>query len=239
MATKSIPKQGDQLHAAESRTRVKKLPYSVTVNFQFMFFDRRFDELTSYAESMERVLVEEAKRLDEQVSKKLRAMSEERKQDYVDDMAEDWDQLASVFPDILRRSLLIQCAADFEHALMQLAKLYERNAKSKVTLADLRGEGIHKVKLYFEKVVNVKFPAELEEWGAIVGVAELRNQLVHNDSRLPTDQGKRKKLTALHNKWPDTLHFEEEKIVLRRGLTNKIVETYKCFMGAFKARLRL
>lgn len=237
MATENSPKHRAQPPAAESR-RVTKLPYMVTVNFQFMFFGQRFDELINYAESMERILVAEAKRLDVYVSKKLRAMSEEAKQGYVDDMSEDWDQLASVFPNILRRSLLIQCAADFEHALMRLAELYERNMESKITLADLRGEGIHKVKLYFEKVVSVKFPAELAEWGTIVAIAELRNQLVHNGGRLPNDQGKRKKLADLRNKWPETLRFDKDEIVLLNGLTNRIVGTYKHFMLEFNTRLR-
>lgn len=218
--------------------KTTKISPDTTITVMFMIFDRRFEELVGYAEAMESMMTREAHRLDARVRRELAAMSDEdRRRVYVEDMSEEWERLSTTFPNTLRKSLLVQCAADFEHALHQVATYYEKRSERNLKLNDLRGDGIQKSKLYFDKVVEVPFPSDLPEWALILAFAEMRNQIVHNDGKIPATADKLQKLELLAAKWPTVVNLANGRITLGASLIEQAIKTYQTFLPELRRRL--
>src|ERR1035437_5920056 len=120
----------------------------------------RLEELSVFSEEMERILRDEQKRLAKRVNKVAEGYKDpEVRQTYLDDMGEDWDRMAKIFPTILRTSVFARCISDFEHALFALAKRHGLRTQAALDLSDLRGEGFRKVELYLVKVIGLPFPS--------------------------------------------------------------------------------
>jgi hypothetical protein len=79
----------------------------LNLNFEFMFADRALDELERCADEIERLLSRAARRLRKRIEGDLASMDQERGNEYAASVAEDLDNLAKGFPDIVRTSLFI------------------------------------------------------------------------------------------------------------------------------------
>jgi hypothetical protein len=107
-----------------------------------------------------------------------------------DEMVEDRDLLnkefeelraesADAYPQILRASLFGTAYGIFEHFLNAICKQsHSQGYVQGLALKDLRGEGIHRARLYLTKVAQITLP-DTPEWRDIGDYGLLRNSLVH------------------------------------------------------------
>ncbi|GHN01558.1 hypothetical protein WSM22_30470 [Cytophagales bacterium WSM2-2] len=66
--------------------------------------------------------------------------------------------------------------------------------KSKITPDEIDGESyIEKSKIFLTKVVGVDLSSDEEKWKILFGYSEIRNKIVHNQSRIKKHKGKREK----------------------------------------------
>lgn len=112
-----------------------------------------------------------------------------------DENAEDRDYLnelfqsqkveaKEVYPQLARASLFATGYGLLEHFMVSVCRHSERHLKGPA-LKDLRGEGIHRARLYLSKVANLDFP-EKQEWYDLTTYGALRNALVHAQGDLST-----------------------------------------------------
>jgi hypothetical protein len=107
-----------------------------------------------------------------------------------DEMVEDRDLLdnefkelkaeaADSYPQILRASLFGTAYGIFENFINTICKqLHSQGYVHGLALKDLRGEGIHRGKLYLTKVAQITLP-DTTEWRDLNDYGLLRNALVH------------------------------------------------------------
>ena len=108
---------------------------------------------------------------------------------------EDWffneyRKLEQRYPQHVRHSMFVSLCAFLEQHLVSLCRHYEKSQA--LNLDDVNGKGIHKCRLYLEKVVGVAFPTTSPHWQLILKYNVLRNHLVHagptirrNDDKTP------------------------------------------------------
>lgn len=100
-----------------------------------------------------------------------------------------WDlhKNQSLFPNIHRTSLLLTIFNYHEDKLNELCNIFSESIDSQVRLKDLKGNGVERASSYLKKVVGIDFSSMGEEKPYIAGINQVRNQIVHNGSRLPED----------------------------------------------------
>ncbi len=187
----------------------------------------RLDELKDFAEGMERMLVQERKRLNRQVTRKGGSIEDDEvRQIYFEEMSEDWDRLADAFPKLLRASVFSRCVSDFEHALFNLAREHKRQARSEIDLSDLSGDGLKKAAVYFSKVAQVPLPTGSRNWQKLQLAGRVRNLLVHNGGRLQSGQPA-SQFRALE---PEVSVNERQEVNLSEDAASALIDLMKAFL---------
>ena len=149
---------------------------------------KRLQEINVCAEELEVILAQERKRLKARAAK-VAAMpgSDGSFGDLFDDLADDWDRLDNTIPSVVRSALFARVVSEFEMILCYLAKQHIARHHLKFRLADLKGDGLRKVRLFFERFTDVGFPDVNELWEEITKLADLRNVVLHNEARISTE----------------------------------------------------
>jgi hypothetical protein len=117
---------------------------------------------------------------------------------YSDEFKELKVDAADAYPQILRASLFSTAYGIFEHFLNAICKQsHSQGYVQGLALKDLRGEGIHRAKLYLTKVAKINLP-DTSEWKDLSDYGLLRNSLVHAQGYL-----------AENDKFPQIEHFQK------------------------------
>src|SRR5690242_14251260 len=82
------------------------------------FFDDELDELKVYIETIEGAFSKKLEELGNEVSRRTDGMSQNRKDRYVEMMADDAIQLADRFPSLVRKTSFVFLYGLFEHSLL-------------------------------------------------------------------------------------------------------------------------
>lgn len=88
------------------------------------------------------------------------------------------------FPNLQRRSALITLYSFLEYELSKLCDMFIRERKLRVSLSDMRGLGIDRAMLFFEKIVGLQVEKKTVLWEEVTKIRELRNCIVHADAKL-------------------------------------------------------
>lgn len=229
----------------DARERRRKSAHRAILAVTFDFAYTRIDELKEYSRRSEDWLKRESVHIRRHARGQTLLMDpeDERTQQYVDAMAEDIAQVEETFPQIFRTSLLIQCCADLEHALVRIAKRYEGNLVTK--FADLRNDaGIRKVQKYLKDHAGVKFPDDIPVWTDILLLADLRNVAVHANRAVPetpkTEKQRKLKLvvdTAVR-RWPDDISIDQfRQFALSPAFVGRALTLHREFLAELRARV--
>jgi len=116
-------------------------------------------------------------------------------------------QLLDHFGTILRRSFLVAVYSSTEAQLNRFCRLLETELNLPIPLEKVEkcpDQSIERAKKYLVEEAKVNFP-ESEEWKRLVAYKRVRNQVVHNEGLLPSDEEiqklskrKRSKIKALN-----------------------------------------
>lgn len=137
--------------------------------------------LREYARLIEDLLKDKQKEFNSWVEEKASRLSEEQKEEFYEFYSDDHWELSEVYPNILRESLFVATLSLVEHELISLCKNLYRENKYNLALDEVVGNGIHKAKLYLNKVANV---GNNTQWNGILIFQKIRNFIVHNKGKL-------------------------------------------------------
>ena len=91
------------------------------------------------------------------------------------------------FPNIHRRSALITFYSFLEDSLYSLCSRFKNELDPKISLNDLKGDGVKKYKTYLEKVVGLDLTEFNSVWGKITNIQKIRNVIVHEGGYVKED----------------------------------------------------
>lgn len=212
---------------------------NVRLSAQFVFTRNRLVELHQYADEIERMLAREAKHLKERVRGQSMLIEPHQVHEYLEDMMEDVLQIDETFPRIFRYSLFAQCASDFEHMVLTIAKTVGGIEKVELTLADLKDEGIRKARTYIKKVARRPFPDTIAEWGDAISLSAIRNIIIHNGGRISSDHPRRKEILRFVKQWAADIKIDQHgQFSFSPMFVGRVIENYAVFFEMLKRSLK-
>jgi hypothetical protein len=99
--------------------------------------------------------------------------------------ADQKEDAGEAYPQLFFKSIFASAYGSFEQYLNSIC-LQDAKQRAGVGLKDLRGEGIHRARLYLTKVAGKTFPAT-SEWRDLCDYGLLRNALLHTDGDLSSN----------------------------------------------------
>jgi len=150
-------------------------------NFILTGIEIDLSHLREYARLIEDLLKDKQKEFDSWVEEKASKLSKEQKEEFYEFYSDDHWELSEVYPNILRESLFVATLSLVEHELISLCRNLYRENKYNLALDEVMGNGIHKAKLYLNKVANV---GNNTQWNDILIFQKIRNFIVHSRRKL-------------------------------------------------------
>jgi len=134
------------------------------------------------------------------------------------------------FADVLRRSFFISLYEFLEFKLKEECR-YRQRKKDDVLLSvsDISGSGLNRVKIYFTKVLRIDFPANSTEWGKINGgYRQLRNCIIHKGSKVAESE---KSLRGFIEREPGlSLHSDSGTVIIHKEFCKEVLDTVEKFV---------
>ncbi len=146
--------------------------------------DISIENLRLHIKAIESLLKKESDRLSKQMDKNIERLPPEDRDHVYEYYGDDLWRMNEVFPSIHRESMLITIFSILENQLNFICKELAPRAKCDIGLAELGARGIDRCKVYLKRVVGVSFPSGSKYWRDIKMFQNLRNIIVHNNSRL-------------------------------------------------------
>ncbi|MEA5295110.1 hypothetical protein VB364_22425 [Vibrio parahaemolyticus] len=147
----------------------------------------QYDTYKEHARKVDDFLESEAEAFKADVEKLAQGMESYERAEYLEEMAEQFQELKFEFPSIQRRAELITIYTVLEHQFQQICQAYERELENPVKIKDLDSNGIiDQCRKYLEKVALVDFPIKYPAWVEITKIQQLRNCVVHADGMVKT-----------------------------------------------------
>jgi hypothetical protein len=142
-----------------------------------------------------------------------------------------WD-LASIFesyfPNLQRQSALITLCGFFEHELLALCSLFQKDRGHKFGLGDLKGAGIERAITYLERVVGLNIDKSSALWAEIRSIQAVRNLIVHDAGKLTYQDGMPRKSERQYVEASPHLSGDEE-ISIAEGYLRHVLDTFDQF----------
>jgi hypothetical protein len=135
------------------------------------------------------------------------------------------EDLQVTFPSILRFSLLVSAYGMLENLMTKICQGIGELKGHSVTLEDLHGQGIERAKLYLNKVAQVNFPGNSQEWSRIRSLGKLRNKVVHAGRTIGSEVKLRTEFTQVPGVSIDT----EGSINLDSAFIPSVVDSLRAF----------
>ncbi|EHH3648824.1 hypothetical protein J7287_004613 [Vibrio parahaemolyticus] len=150
-------------------------------------FYMQYDMYKEHARKVDDFLESEAEPFKADVEKLAQGKESYEHDEYLEEMAEQFQELKFEFPSIQRRAELITIYTVLEHQFQQICQAYERELENPVKIKDLDSNGIiDQCRKYLEKVALVDFPSKYPAWVEITKIQQLRNCVVHADGMVKT-----------------------------------------------------
>ena len=99
--------------------------------------------------------------------------------DVFDQYADESYEVSQIFRQQLRRSLVVTLHSFAESFLFDACSQIQQERKLKVTLNDLKGDGVPKYKSYLEKVCEIDAKWDARSWQELHKLTIVRNLIVH------------------------------------------------------------
>jgi len=170
--------------------------------------DIHVDSLEAYAESAKAHLAVKLAEFEATVEAAAKSIDPNYRDEYYEHHSDEYWELTTSFPRLLRQSVFLSLYGWSEHELTSVCKQIQKQEELRVSLSDLRGDGIQGAFAYLKKVVGVDFATDDRRWEYTVAYNRLRNAVAHQNGGV-SDQGQRASIEVLPGVAFDDLHRAE------------------------------
>jgi hypothetical protein len=145
----------------------------------------------------------------------------------LDSDAYDIDTLwEEYFPNLLRRSALITVYGYFEHELVRLCYLYRNEKHFRLSLTDLKDDGILGATNYLWKVANLNVYKDTTLWRSMNQIRIVRNRVVHHDGRIADSDGQIRPELSEAIKQLEYIQRDKNEVFLEEGFVSRTVDIF-------------
>ena len=138
-----------------------------------------------YIQEIQQALEERLRHFEKYVSDEAERGDADTRDEWLEGNSDRYWELSETFPQIARHSMFLMAYALLEHTMLELCDTLASERPHAVSRKDLRGdEDIEQAAKYFKKVQGIAFPDQSAEWNRLSHYREIRNALVHRNSRL-------------------------------------------------------
>ena len=192
--------------------------------------------LSEYIEETEKAQESSAVNFANDINERAKDIPEEQQNDWHDWYTDDYWKLSTVFPGLMRSSMFVISYSLLEHRLLEICRILQKQQKHKITLKDLKDEGIRSGQTFLKGVVGVEFPDGKKEWSDITNYNRLRNAIIHADGILQTEAVEKMKPFLAATK---TITVDDHgRIHLERGFCAEVLGTVHGFFSALFDELK-
>ncbi len=156
----------------------------MSVTFKSMselFITLNLDSYQSYLDRIPYYLETEQVKLEEQLEKEVKGMTQENAERYYEYYFEDEMHLLKNFHYTFYESLYITLYSFFEKELYKICKRLQSTNTHKIKVNHLAGNGIDKYSLFLSALYDIEI-SQFHSWDELKKHQKIRNYIVHNDS---------------------------------------------------------
>ncbi|HHF2892532.1 TPA: hypothetical protein ACPJZ3_004641 [Vibrio diabolicus] len=191
-------------------------------------FYMQYDTYKEHARKVDDFLESEAEPFKADVEKLAQGKESYERDEYLEEMAEQFQELKFEFPSIQRRAELITIYTVLEHQFQQICQAYERELENPVKIKDLDSNGIiDQCRKYLEKVALVDFPSKYPAWVEITKIQQLRNCVVHADGVVKTGN---QDLRGYIKGYPFLSLAHNNKVLIESGFSEHCINVFCDFL---------
>lgn len=139
---------------------------------------------------------------------------------------EEVEQVQGTFTRGIRAALFVYAWSTLEVDLNQLCEIIAIQRNLRLRPNDLSGKGIARSRNFLTKVLDVPFPDQQPVWENITRLNELRNVIVHRDSRLQS--GGDRNLRQFLFRWP-SVEVKSEDLYFSAAFLSSTIDTFEVF----------
>lgn len=139
----------------------------------------------------------EKKSIQDRFARDTKDLTEEEEKEYFDWNAEDYFLVEDEFTSISMYSFIVILYSYVERGLNTIcnaeysdkARLHKKEGKHpfEIRYKDMKSDGIHRAKIYLEKVIGLNLHSDKKPWSEIETLRKIRNAIVHVGGKV-TDQ---------------------------------------------------
>jgi len=150
-------------------------------NIYYRIVEAQIHDLVELNRSMERLLDDEVKRLNNYLEEITKNFDADRRAETYEHFADTHYKYSDMFPTMIRSSLLVSCYGFLETNLLRLCDWLQSERSLEVNAKGQYGRGIFQAKTYFLKVLKLPFPVQAPCWQEVVETNRIRNAIAHAD----------------------------------------------------------
>lgn len=202
-----------------------------------------FKNLKEYIKLMEEFLTKEKKDREENPSAIPNGdPNDEFYQMYIDSLADEYymeiDKYENIFPQIIRRTFLMNLWSIFEMYIKIFSKKLENEANIPITIKNLSGDLLERIKYYFERLGGINITT-CSEWEAINYLKDIRNFIIHTPEYTSTDSKRWKKVKLFIDNNPSLISSNTNmRIEIKEKFSNYALEKIQTFLSSLFSQIR-
>jgi hypothetical protein len=165
-------------------------------NFIRILANSRFEMLKDYANEVEGFIDDKHDTFVKEAEKLTKDFSEEKIDHFWDFYLDDYQQIKSDYPSVLRYSIIISAYTSLEQTLMRVHYQHKKNRNEFKKYKDIkRGKklvgkrsDIEAIMKYIKNDMKIKLPYDYPSWDFISDLNKVRNNIAHNNGRIYDDK---------------------------------------------------
>lgn len=142
------------------------------------------------------------------------------------------DIVDTKYPRLIRYAFIQASYTAFEYTLRVLFEEHKKSFGHPIQLNELSGSEIEKIKTYFKKIAQIRFPDDIPLWANILRHKDIRDIITHHEGILneDTNQKRKENVKKFIEDNPTILKLEDGTILPEKGYCE---QSSKDFMDFF------
>ena len=196
-----------------------------------------FENLREHIKTIEKLIKQEQVNFTQRIEEEAKQLSIEERDDFYEWYSDKYWHLNDVFPDLNRNSIFLVAFSNFEYELFSISRIISKELSPDSKIDEYSGNGIEKVKKYFNRVLEIPFPSETQEWNKIQIYKKIRNIIVHNGGKVRKIESNENLMSFINNeKFISLDNFN--RIHLEPEFVNTVLYTFENFIVNFINSIR-
>jgi len=201
----------------------------VVRNFIYALTRIRFDYLKSYTEEMEYNIVRNIESFKNRTDEETSGYSDDELEYYWDYHIDEFYEIKSVYPSILRYTIVVSVISTLEQTLVRIFNTeFKRNPYSR-HFKTYHENTFIALSEYFKHEMKICIPKYNPEWKFILNLNKIRNNIVHNNGRVYDDNNKLL-LNKIIKNTPHITISDSEEIIIEKEFTDLMIDTILKFL---------